>query len=244
MSDTSLEQGREFGRRHQGGFGSFGGPQAPSADTLDLPAQFFTDINWMHHSLMEDTFLAEHDFFWDELIAKDRQTDVCPFWVSTYCMVLALGYDGEIANFERGPQAYPSPPRDPVKSGKLYAAAQRLLDLGDWRGRPQMRVIHAILLFSQFQQLCTTVSGQATRALSWLASGIRIAQIMGLHTLGTSAEQMPIDDAAWPAGKNSMKREVALKGWWNLFFLDSMLSSVRSRFNVSAPFRSLQSRRV
>lgn len=53
--------------------------------------------------------------------------------------------------------------------------------------------------------------GEASRFMTWLAGGIRVAQGLGLHKLGSDPEVMPLDDAAWPPGKNARKRQMALR---------------------------------
>lgn len=179
----------------------------------------------MHNILHRDTFIAEHDFYWD-LVATGRQLEACPIWLALYSIVLALAHDGSLAEFDQDEENR----KNPIQATKLYAVSHRLLDLGDWRGRPQVRSIYTILMIAQFQQLCaSTVGGQATRFLSLIAGAVRIAQILGLHQLGTSDESMPPDDPAWPPGKNSMKRQAAIRVWWILTFLDLMSSGIRFR---------------
>lgn len=179
--------------------------------------------------LHEATFIAEHDFYWN-LVDAGRQLETCPIWLALYSLVLALAYDGSLADSNKHEECR----KDPIQATKLYAIAHRLLDLGDWRGRPQARSVYTILMIAQFQQLCaSTVGGQATRFLSLIAGAVRIAQILGLHQLGSSDESMPPDDLAWPPGKNSMKRQAAIRLWGVLVFIDSMSSTVKFRSYVS-----------
>jgi hypothetical protein len=75
----------------------------------------------------------------------------------------------------------------------------------------------------QYIQISSS-SGQQGRFVSWFASAIRIAQRMGLHRLGDDPETMPPDDPALPHGKNSLKREMAVRLFHMLVFNDSLLS--------------------
>lgn len=72
-----------------------------------------------------------------------------------------------------------------------------------------MRSVQVIILFTQYLQLCSSSRGQPSQLVVWLAGAIKIAQVLGLHLLGSNPEVMPVDDPAWPPGRNSMKRESA-----------------------------------
>lgn len=78
-------------------------------------------------------------------------------------------------------------------------------------------------MLQQYIQLSSS-SGQQGRVLTWVSSGIRVAQRMGLHRLGNDPERMPPDDPALPPGSNSVKRETAKRLWWSLVNIDAWLS--------------------
>lgn len=80
-----------------------------------------------------------------------------------------------------------------------------------------------VVLFVQYIQL-SSPSGQQGRILGWVASGIRVAQRLGLHRLGHNPQTMPPDDPALPPGKNAMKRDMAVRLWNQLVVIDSFLS--------------------
>lgn len=64
---------------------------------------------------------------------------------------------------------------------------------------------------------------------------------MGLHRLGTNPETMPPDDPALPPGKNSIKRETAVRLFNMLVAMDSVLSdSSQFRCYVSSPILRLR----
>lgn len=65
--------------------------------------------------------------------------------------------------------------------------------------------------------------GDFARFASWLAQGIRTGHKLGLHTLTSDPETMPPDDPALPPGKNSMKREMALKLWGFMIFFECVV---------------------
>lgn len=180
----------------------------PSKETsFYLVSQFFELINWLHHSVDKTSFYAEHVAYWN-MVEQGRQLEVCPIWLALYSMILSLSLDGSYSKpkDQQDPKITSAPDTGESKPLLWYTAAQRLLDLGDWRGRPQVRTIFCVILFGAFRKTlregslakqCLTTGqwiqlgsagGQASRFLSWLASGIRIAQLLGLHQLGESPE--------------------------------------------------------
>lgn len=93
---------------------------------------------------------------------------------------------------------------------------------------PQVRTIMTILLVMKWHQV-STPAVRSPVLLVWLGSAIRQAQILGLHVLGDDPEIMPPDDPAWPPGKNSIKRQSALRLWNILAFNDCAASTPRFR---------------
>ncbi|KAI5480447.1 C6 transcription factor [Pseudohyphozyma bogoriensis] len=154
------------------------------------------------------------------MVESGRQGDVCPIWLGQYCMILSLALDG----FKIAPtqvSAY-----EASHAFQLYSAAQRLLNLGDWQGAPQARCITTAILVTQYCQF-SQVPGQVSKFMAWLAGAIRIAQLLGLHKLGDDPETMPLDDPSWPPGKNSVKRQSALRLFGSLLFMDWLSAGAR-----------------
>lgn len=65
------------------------------------------------------------------------------------------------------------------------------------------------------------------RHQTYLGAAIRIAQQLGLHQLGHDPNTMPADDPALPPGVNTTKREIPIRLFYTLLFLDYM--GIRSK---------------
>ncbi|KAK4705474.1 hypothetical protein P7C70_g726, partial [Phenoliferia sp. Uapishka_3] len=192
-----------------------------------LVEKYFLEFSWIHYVIHRTSFDAELDRFW-EMCEANKGQDVDPIWLALYSIVLAISLDGI--------RSRPVAPRDepPVNAPadqplQWFAAAQRFLSLGDWLGAPQARSIMTVILLGQYVQIAS-FGGQANRFLTWLASAIRIAQILGLHQLGDNPESMPPDDPCFPPGKNSVKREGALRIFGALVFMDWLFANFPSSF--------------
>ncbi|SCV73560.1 BQ2448_7486 [Microbotryum intermedium] len=213
--------------------------------------KYFDEMEWDFRILDPVAFPIEHERY-VEMIADGREDSIDPLWVAVFCMasrslglhavikslqaediafdlpqVLALSLEGfwsrtngkkDLSLFhgltERELQDLPS---------VFHDAALRALQLGEWGGTPRIRTIQTIILFGQYIQL-SSQSGQQGRYLGWAASGIRIAQRLGLHRLGSNPRTMPPDDPALPPGVNSLKRETAVRLFNYLVLIDSFLS--------------------
>lgn len=119
---------------------------------------------------------------------------------------------------------------------RWFAAAQRALTLAEWETIPRVRSVQTIVLFTQYLQLCQASRGQPSQLVTWLAGAIRLSQVLGLHLLGSNPEVMPVDDPAWPPGKNSLKRESAKRLWGVLVYQDWLGASSKNRSYLISPF--------
>jgi hypothetical protein len=63
--------------------------------------------------------------------------------------------------------------------------------------------------------------------LTYLAIGVRTAQKLRLHQLGTDPKTMPPDDLAFPKGVNSVKRQTAIRVFQIITFLDVVTANNR-----------------
>lgn len=232
-------------------------PSSRAVSTM-IVNKYLDEINWMHNIIHRESFEAEHDYYW-KMVEEGRRDEVCPIWLAVYAVVsccssrreyhgsrlitrtndssaslqiLALAHDVELPAFNSATRA--RLPTDVGQAIKLQAAAQRLLDLGDWRARPQFRSAQVILLLDQFQQAGGGDGYAASRFLVNVASAIRVLQVLGYHKLGADDETMPPDDPAFPPGKNSLKRQWALRIWNKFVFLDAMFASGKLRAYVSS----------
>lgn len=65
------------------------------------------------------------------------------------------------------------------------------------------------------------------RHQTYLGAAIRIAQQLGLHKLGHDPLTMPPLDQGLPAGISSLRREIPIRLFYTLLFLDYM--GIRSK---------------
>ncbi|GAA5937252.1 hypothetical protein JCM1841_007021 [Sporobolomyces salmonicolor] len=196
-----------------------------------LVNRYFDEVDWLHNVCYKELFLAEHERQW-EMRDAGRGDEVDPMWLACYCMILALSVDGlRCQPHDDGRLVEEQDQYNPVQ---WYACTLRLMQLGDFMGRPQVRFIQAIILIGQWLQF-SAAGGQASRCLSLLASAIRAAQILGLHQLSNDPSHMPPPDPAWPPGANSIKREGALRLFGLLAFLDYMSATTRFRSYLLDP---------
>jgi hypothetical protein len=70
----------------------------------------------------------------------------------------------------------------------FFQASQRALAIAEWESIPRIRSIQTIVLFTQYLQLCSANRGQPSQLVTWLSGAIRIAQVLGLHLLGSNPE--------------------------------------------------------
>ncbi|ORY83004.1 hypothetical protein BCR35DRAFT_331369 [Leucosporidium creatinivorum] len=194
-----------------------------------LVAKYHEQLAWVNHILHRPSFDAEVDFYY-KLVDEGRHLETCPIWLALYIMVLTLAVQGGWSSTpeEQTVRDFPS---------IWYAAAKRCLSLGDWQGRPQIRSILVILLFNQHAQKTSRV--RASREfVTWLSSAIGIAHNLGLHLLGNDPSIMPPEeDKAFPAGANSLKRQIALVTFAHLCILDWMKATGRSYSHFITPIR-------
>ncbi|GAA5892345.1 hypothetical protein JCM6882_003644 [Rhodosporidiobolus microsporus] len=211
-----------------------------------LIQKYFDEIEWDFRCLDPVAFPVEHARF-VAMKHQGREDLIDPLWIAVFSMVLALSLEAfwsrphgrrDMALFRGLPEAdlreLPSVWHD---------AALRALQIGEWGGTPRIRTIQATILMQQYIQISST-SGQQGRILGWVASAIRVAQRLGLHRLGAAPDRMPPDDPALPPGRNSVKRETAVRLWWQLVCVDSWLSDSQglrcyllhpSQYNTALP---------
>ncbi|GAA5958954.1 hypothetical protein JCM8115_000702 [Rhodotorula mucilaginosa] len=196
-----------------------------------LVHHYFHQYEWFFAVLHKETFLCEVDRFWQMYPARRYEVD--PAWLAILFSVLALASDeaGQASDAQ-------SPDTDQILADHgtpLHAAAQRMFLLSDPGGKAQIRTILTITLFACWTIISAYGGGDFARFASWLAQGIRTGHKLGLHTLTSDPETMPPDDPALPPGKNSMKREMALKLWGFMIFFDHLGGSGRYRSYLIHP---------
>ncbi|GAA5873880.1 hypothetical protein JCM8547_008629 [Rhodosporidiobolus lusitaniae] len=200
-------------------------------DSYTLIRRYFSQFEWFFALLHHGSFFAEVDKFW-ELHDAGRKHEVDPAWLATFYLVMALAADDSVHMSFDSPLAASENWLE--RGAALQAAAQKLLHLSDPFGRPQVRVIQCTVLLACWT-LVSAHGGEYGRFSSWLACAIRSAQKLGLHRLTDDPEDMPPDDPAWPPGKNSVKREGALRLWAFLTFFDWIAASARFKAYMINP---------
>lgn len=64
-----------------------------------------------------------------------------------------------------------------------------------------------------------------TEAVVTLASAMRIAQVLGLDSIGPEQTDMPSwEDLAFPCGPSALKRQLCLRVWRSLNYIDAVSS--------------------
>ncbi|KAM0787620.1 hypothetical protein ACM66B_003686 [Microbotryomycetes sp. NB124-2] len=194
-------------------------------DSFGTVNMYFGEIDWVIYATTKTAFLPEHERFW-QMYEQGRGHEVDCLWLSVYFMILAIARSS--LRTTRSTSNFPFATCPPPTT--CYAAARRLLHLGDWSARPRARTIQTVLLMSTWVQT-SSLGGEAARVFNWIAGAVRVAHALGLHRLGSDPEVMPPDDSAWPPGKNARKRQAAIRLFSSLRLLENV-SSQRFRANM------------
>ncbi|BGP55261.1 hypothetical protein JCM8202v2_002859 [Rhodotorula sphaerocarpa] len=224
--------------------------------TLFLVERYFSNVAWLFHHLHAPSFRAEVQHF-HLMCDQERQRDVDPFWLALLLMVICLALDS--MHYSRSPlalqgehaHAHGADVRGMVGQGtplemysqeqlkalpeRWFGASMRALKLAEFETVPRIRSIQTIVLFTQYLQLSSASRGQPSQLVVWLAAAIRLAQVLGLHLLGSNPETMPPEDPAFPPGKNSLKREMAKRLWAVLVYQDWLGANARNRCYTISP---------
>ncbi|GAA5928234.1 Zn(II)2Cys6 transcription factor [Sporobolomyces koalae] len=191
-------------------------------------------FHWMFTCLHFPSLQAEHKKFW-EMTEAGRRDEVDPAWLAIYTLVLALSWNDTtfMEPWLTAQQPKDTPEvvaRKEQEATAFYAASQRLFLLADPYGRPQVRIMQCVMLSACWTVIAAADSSDWGRFSTLLAIAIRVGHALQLHRLTDDPENMPPDDPAWPAGKNSVKRENALRIWSSFTFYDHLAAI--SRFST------------
>ncbi|GAA6010723.1 hypothetical protein JCM11491_002915 [Sporobolomyces phaffii] len=204
------------------------------ADSYKSFERYEKGFHWMFTCLHLPTLKAEHQKYW-EMTEAGRRDEVDPAWLAVYTLVLALSWNDSshlspwmTANSR--PESPEELARKERETSAFYAASQKLLLLADPQGRPQVRVMQCVMLTACWTVIAAVDSSDWGRFSNLLALAIRTGHTLQLHRLTDDPESMPADDPAWPPGKNSVKRENALRIWSALTFYDHLAAI--SRFST------------
>ncbi|GAA5861890.1 hypothetical protein JCM3774_001341 [Rhodotorula dairenensis] len=222
--------------------------------TVYLVERYFTNVSWLFHHLHAPSFRAEVEHF-HSMCDQGRQREVDPFWLALLLMVICLALDS--MHYSRSPLSLRTEPngnassKDSVGNGtpleaytqeqlkalpeRWFGASMRALKLAEFETVPRIRSIQTIVLYTQYLQLSSASRGQPSQLVVWLATAIRLAQVFGLHLLGSNPETMPPEDPAFPPGKNSLKREMSKRLWAVLVYQDWLGANSRNRCYTISP---------
>ncbi|KAG0667170.1 hypothetical protein C6P46_002582 [Rhodotorula mucilaginosa] len=221
--------------------------------TVFLVERYFTNVSWLFHHLHAPSFRFEVEHF-HSMCDQGRQREVDPFWLALLLMVLCLALDS--MHYSRSPLSLRTEvngQKDSTPVGKdtpleaytqeqlkalperWFGASMRALKLAEFETVPRVRSIQTIVLYTQYLQLSSASRGQPSQLVVWLATAIRLAQVFGLHLLGSNPETMPPEDPAFPPGKNSLKREMSKRLWAVLVYQDWLGANSRNRCYTISP---------
>ena len=95
---------------------------------------------------------------------------------------------------------------------QFHKASQLCLTAAKWQLRPQFRVLQTLALYGPY----VWYTANRNEGVVWLAGAVRIAQLLGIHRLGSDQATMPDwDDLAFPTGPSSVKRQLCARGWYS-----------------------------
>lgn len=124
---------------------------------------------------------------------------------------------------------------------RWLAASEEALEASKWTRNPQVRALQAMCMNIAYRRpIFTSGAGVSFKVpTSWsvdsqrslmpqgssafyisVSMAVRLAQLLGLHKLGSHPLIMPRDDPAWPQGPCSLRRELAKRIWGFVIGLD------------------------
>lgn len=109
-------------------------------------------------------------------------------------------------------------------------AFESSLQASQWAERPQVRVAIAIMLkvaYTRTPPHGVYLGLETPSFFIWLGAAMRIAQLLGLHKLGSDSNTMPRDheDPAWPVQPCALKREMGKRIWHFGASLDQLFAT-------------------
>ncbi|GAA5910772.1 Zn(II)2Cys6 transcription factor [Sporobolomyces salmoneus] len=193
--------------------------------------RYWNGFHWMFTCLHMPSFEAEHDKYW-EMTEAGRREEVDPAWLAIYTLVLALSWNdaahlspwmlSDVKELTAEEEA-----KREREASAFCAASQKLLLLADAQGRPQVRTMQYVMLMACWTVIAAVDWTDWGRFSTQLSLAIRVGHTLQLHRLTDDPESMPPDDPAWPPGKNSVKRENALRIWSAFTFYDHLAAISR-----------------
>ncbi|KAM0791451.1 hypothetical protein ACM66B_005906 [Microbotryomycetes sp. NB124-2] len=199
----------------------------PKKQMMDhLVQTYFTRADWAWHLHHRPTFEAEYAAF-GQLLAAGRRDEVDPLWTAVLAMTCCLAL-----NALDGPVNSPLvtiTDEDLVMLPQKYCdAAQAALECGDWTGLPRVRTLQTIALFSPYF-LYKGTPAIGLRHQTYLGVALRQCQQLGLHSMGHDPTVMPPEDVSLPPGINSLRREIPMRLFRNLLFVEQIsLDKIKS----------------
>ena len=122
---------------------------------------------------------------------------------------------------------------------QFFRASKRCLDIAQWTTKPQFRVLMwSVVIYLLSVSLAHFLSPsllsyinilfyslEVTEGLIWQPAAMRLAELLGIHKLGSDPTTMPTwDDLAFPTGPSFRKRQLCCRAWHALLFTDGLFS--------------------
>ncbi|GAA5891712.1 hypothetical protein JCM8208_007379 [Rhodotorula glutinis] len=191
----------------------------PSQAKMDwLVSSYVGSLSWFWVAHHAPTFLAEYDAF-RTLLQEGKQFEVDPLFLSV--LFLTLAHAANSLDYV--------PPGSDFTADELtkmvpdyFEAGRAALDCGDAMGVARLRSIQAVILLGPLA-LNSGDPGRVDVLLPYVAASVRVAQQLRLDKLGSDPATMPPEDPALPSGKNTLRREVALRLFHALLHLDQVI---------------------
>ncbi|KAH7366683.1 hypothetical protein BKA66DRAFT_591987 [Pyrenochaeta sp. MPI-SDFR-AT-0127] len=174
-------------------------------------------LGWLHCAVDADTFMNDHDDFWERTqlgVGIDRERRP---WLTVYLALLAVGilyFDPcdvpDIAHLPQLGISISDPVDLAVHTSRIwYEAALKEIEKHGCSGTPSINVVQALSVLT----LCHSNFGEHQR--EWLFTGFatNMARCLDMHKLGSEAACSP-DIRRRQEWSTSSQRELGRRLWW------------------------------
>ncbi|GAA5930704.1 fungal specific transcription factor domain-containing protein [Sporobolomyces koalae] len=197
----------------------------PSRPKMDFLIQYyFANIAWFWPPFHAPTFLAEYEAF-HQLVQEGRRLEVDPLWLAVLTLVLANSANA-IDYLPPGTEF--THEELTGMFARYFENGRAAVECGDGYGTTaRIRTIQAVVLLGPLA-LNSGDPGLVDVLLPYIAAAMRLCQQLGLDKLGTDPNTMPtFQDPALPPGKNTLRREIALRCFHGLCHIDQTIFRCR-----------------
>ncbi|WVQ67487.1 uncharacterized protein L199_005687 [Kwoniella botswanensis] len=195
-----------------------------------LVARYFSNVAWHWHILHRQSFLEEYEAF-GVLFDRGEIAQVDPLWLANLFAVLTLAansfdeVDGITGMFFDATELVALP-------DIFCRAAGSALECGDWLGKARIRSIQALSLLGT-HLLFNAAPDSVERIGMYCITSMRMCQELGFHVLSDDPTKMPLSDPSFPQQPSLLKREIALRLFYNCVTLDLLQHRHRPFMDLS-----------